>query len=585
MESLAATEAVGRLPLGEQFAVFDEVTDEAYDIINNLFVTTEDGEVFPWAADDENYRYAVFTSDACKILLDLYEARSDPRAMEILITKGPAILKTICSEQWLSSQQPKLWKDPLHYRQRKKNAQLANAEVGQFPHEQRKRVFAPGIVADDSAVERLERLARARGGSKDKLVDYGRIDSVGLVINTYGRLRSISDPRMQTALDEPFRHSTGVMRTLEQAMLDSGQWALRRIARSGINMIERLRAFPGDKRHKNWKDSLTSHMHIDGSLANTEREVADIEVQTEYVEALNEYAGLLAAAGRHDEANEVRWVQHNLKYAIAKTFWVDGDPTLPGLQQESRLVTGVDRDEQGSVRPIRIPGGTSASCLRYYPFSGDMDDYPLAAAAVRAVNSPDLRTPIGVRSRSILYQHLLSFVDIQGSFPVWLTENSNIGVALYHLMAYQTLANLAVGALAGAVVGGLREYNLCSAKGNLLLPHDPNDRHAAPFIGNAETIELAAEAHAQRRQGFAASGAIVLHSLLKRIAIDLAFDYAQGWTGAPWWIKADEDAQLTQDVLPIYFRPGDAIEAVRRSVVLYRKQQVPMNDAFEPIIA
>lgn len=574
-------------PQGEQFDVFDPLIEEAYDVIDSIFVTTSDGRVFPWAADDENYRYAVFTSDACKILLDLYEARSDPRALEILITKGPAILKTICAEQWLPSQEPRFWKDPLHFRDKRRKARQANAEVGQFPHEQRMEVFTPEVVADEAAKARLKGLAPARGGTDEKMVDYGRIDSVGLVLNTYSRLRAVFHGREPNELDTPFMHSTGVERTLEQAMLDAGAWMVKRIQSSDIGLIETLRAFPGDDRNKSWKDSLTSHIHINGNLANTEREVAAIEVQSEYDQALLVYAHLLEDAGRTEEANECHWLRINMSSRIVSSFWAKGKATAPGIQQEDHFVIAVDRDDAGAPRHIQIPGGTIGSFNRYGIYGGDLD-YSYADASLRDIFSPELLTPIGVRSRSILYKQYPGFIDIQGSYPVWASENADIGISQYHLKAYTAFAELAVRALAGMYVSGkIREYNLCDDEHHLLIPEEDAPDSDTP------TVVLPAEAYAQRRQGFAAAGAIALYTLLKKIGPDLAADYMDRrsehrswpvWELQPWWVVEREKAILAS--IPSYrFRPEDLITAIQKSIVPYRKQQIKMTETFEPDLA
>lgn len=570
-------------PQGEQFEIFDPLVDDAYAVIHDIFVTTPDGQVFPWAADDENYRYAVFTSDACKILQFLYEARSDPRAREILITKGPAILKTIAAEQYLPSQTPKIWKDPLHYRQRRKRERLSNAEPGQFPHEQRKAVFAEGIVADAAALERLGKLALVRGGTIDKMVDYGRVDSVALFMNTYEMLTDVLGNDRDSELYTPFTHATGVQRTLQEAMLDAGRWMVKRINSSDLGLIETLRAFPGDKRNKSWKDSLTALIHPTGDLANTQREVAAIEVQSEYEHALLVYAHLLEDYGRHEEARECHYMRTDMHGRIVHRFWAKGEETGPGLRQMDHFVVAVDRDDQGQPRLVQTPGGTISSFNRYGMYGGDLD-YVYADAALRDTFAKEAMTKIGVRSRSLLYAKYPGFVDIQGSYAVWASENADIGIAAYRTKAYTAFAELAVRVLAGMhVSGSLREYNICDDQERLLLPEGEVE-------SDGPTLSIRAEAYAQRRQGFAAAGVIALHALLKKIGPNLAYDYMQrrkgnyihtAWELQPWWVAHRERAILAE--IPSYrFRPEDLVAAISRSVAVYRKEQIPMNDAYEP---
>jgi len=333
-------------PTGEQFAIFDSVQEDARRVIEDTWVTTEDGQVFPWAATDKDYEGAVYLSDACESLLALGEAaRLGDRWSQDMLSKGPAILKTICSEQYLASQVPTFWADPLHYRQARRRAKLANAEIGQLPHEQRKLRFAEGVEADKDARKRLHNLAPARGGDDEKVIDYGRVDSVALVFKTYEML--LHRLRGTAAYDElftPFIHSTGVERTLQEALLDGGDWFMRRFRDSKLGLIETTRFFRGDKRNKGWKDSLTAYLHTNGKLVNMRNRIADPEIQGEYYEAILGYIGLLNDTGRSSEVNAAYAARDHLRFATVSYFYEDGDDQLSGIDGRPHFVTAVDRN-------------------------------------------------------------------------------------------------------------------------------------------------------------------------------------------------------------------------------------------------
>jgi glycogen debranching enzyme len=149
-------------------------------------------------------------------------------------------------------------------------------------------------------------------------------------------------------------------------------------------LLESLQLNPrGQNIIQSWKDSLDSHSHADGSLANFTLGITSIEVQALAHDALRDAADLLGRPEFEQQAER-------LKQTILENFWITD-------QQGRFFAMGSDRDENGSVRLLDVRASNMGHLLNSRLLDGD-DLASYREAIVRAIFAPEMLSRAGIRT-------------------------------------------------------------------------------------------------------------------------------------------------------------------------------------------
>lgn len=341
---------------------------------------------------------------------------------------------------------------------------------------------APGKILHEAGkvTGPLEKLAEQWRDSdetnKDFMVYYGSVDSTPLFVRSVSNydknLREyksdeVTDPNevADNFLQRKVDHYRGETLTVGEGVLRAVNWVLSELHGSDLGFIESHRK-PGQERgihNQVLKDSLTSYIHSNGELANTNAPIASIEVQ-----ALG-YDALLGAADLFDRTPKVAqqlqitgeqietWRHKAAQWRdrIIDQFWSAPD---------QRFAQAIDRDPRsGKSRRVDIPTSNELELLdsRLLHDLPEDQQQKYVSSLVRQAMSDEFLTDAGLRCRAKSAHDLVKFTDYHGSSAVWFVITHKIadgllGWGLNHA-AYQLDAR-ALNAL--NIVGDKNEFVL-----------------------------------------------------------------------------------------------------------------------------
>src|SRR3989344_4365563 len=296
----------------------------------------------------------------------------------------------------------------------------------------RKNAEEPGKIHHEAGPIKIEDIELARrwqdadDRNSDMLVYYGSVDStplfVRLVTEYAGYLRGSDDTgkyayRLMLSRVHNYR---GAELSVAEAVSDAVTWICVQLLSSELGLLEYQRR-PGQEMglpNQTWKDSLTSYVHLNGELVNTNRPVASIEIQALAYDALLNAAELfendvlLANAVRISPLQTKNWRLQaaGLQKAVLDHLW---------LKEQERFVQAVDRHpKNGHLRPVETPSSNELHLLnsRLFDDLNKPDKQVYMESLIRQAMSDDFLTDIGIRCRAKSQYKLIDFADYHGSW-------------------------------------------------------------------------------------------------------------------------------------------------------------------------
>jgi len=283
-------------------------------------------------------------------------------------------------------------------------------EPGKMHHEHRS-LFVGSRRISPSSEKVLRELAGRWGGDETSVTYYGCVDTTPL----YARLvANYCAAYGESILATTVIRRDGATVTIRESMIAAMDWITHKMDVSDLGLIEFLRRNPDGIPYQVWKDSGTSYIHSDGTLANWDAPIAATEVQAYAYDALLGAAELL---GRPD------WSERAvaLRRRMLDLLW---------MPSEDYFAMGIDRDNGGHPRLIESIASNGALALGTRLLDGFPDAADYAAGLVRRICSPEFVTAVGIRCRSVNEHDLVAFQDYHGAWAVWPKETFEVARGL-----------------------------------------------------------------------------------------------------------------------------------------------------------
>lgn len=345
--------------------------------------------------------------------------------------------------------------------------QTNEEEPGKIVHEHR-TLFVGTRRISPSSERLLQVLSRQWGGDESGLTYYGSVDSTPLYARlvvdycaTYG----------ESILTETVTRRDGRTVTIRECLVSALDWITRRIDGSDLGFIEFWRRNPDGIEFQVWKDSGTSYVHSDGSLANWDAPIAAIEVQAYAYDAL---LGAARMFGRQD----LRERAAALRQRVLERMW---------MRESSYFAMGLDRDATGRPRRIESLASNGALVLDTGLLEGLPDAELYVSGLARRICGADFVTDVGVRCRSLSEAGLVGFQDYHGTWAVWPKETFDITRGLARngmLRLSRQLGNRLLNAV--NVAGANVEFLYVSPDGRVMYDFrgvDSRDGDPKPILG------------------------------------------------------------------------------------------------------
>jgi hypothetical protein len=208
----------------------------------------------------------------------------------------------------------------------------------------------------------------------------------------------------------------GGQTTVRESVLAAVGWITAKMDATPLGLVEFQRRNPQGIPYQVWKDSNTSYIHRDGTLANANAPIAAVEVQGYAYDAL-----LGAARLFETHAEEWRDRAQALRERVIRHLW---------MPAESYFAMGLDRDGAARPRWIDSIASNGALLLDTALFDGLLAADRYVAGLVRRICSPDFMTEAGIRCRSLSEGGLVDFQDYHGDWTVWMKETFDVARGL-----------------------------------------------------------------------------------------------------------------------------------------------------------
>jgi glycogen debranching enzyme len=285
-------------------------------------------------------------------------------------------------------------------------------ERGKIHHEHR-TLYVDGRRIPPASEHLLSDLAGRWGGDGTSLTYYGSADATPLFVRLVANYCAARGPSILT---ETLTRRDGGKVTVRDSVLDALNWVTAKMDNSPLGFVEFQRRNPDGITFQVWKDSGTSYIHLDGTLANSDAPIAAVEVQGYAYDALLGAAQLFAA-----HAQELRERAQALRESIIRHLWMPG---------EGYFAMGLDRDLGGRPRWIESIASNGALLLDTTLFDGLPGADRYVGGLVRRICGPDFLTEAGIRCRSARESGLVDFPDYHGEWTVWMKETFDVARGL-----------------------------------------------------------------------------------------------------------------------------------------------------------
>jgi glycogen debranching enzyme len=285
-------------------------------------------------------------------------------------------------------------------------------ELGKIHHEHR-TLFVDGRRIPPASERLLREQAGKWGGNETSLTYYGSVDATPLFVRLVARYCATHG---ESILADRVTRRDGGQMTVRESVLAAVNWITAKMDASPLGMVEFQRRNPQGIPFQVWKDSNTSYIHRDGTLANSDAAIAAVEVQG-YA-----YDALLGAAHFFDtRAVECRARAQALRERVIRDLW---------MPAESYFAMGLDRDGDGRTRWIESIASNGALLLDTALFDGLPAADLYVAGLVRRICSPEFMTEVGIRCRSLSERGVVDFQDYHGDWTVWMKETFDVARGL-----------------------------------------------------------------------------------------------------------------------------------------------------------
>lgn len=220
---------------------------------------------------------------------------------------------------------------------------------------------------------------------------YGSVDATPELIRTLTAYCRLSEEN-NAFLSETYIDRRSVERSVAYALDMAIEWITLKLESNPEGLLEYKATLPTGIENQVWKDSWDAYHHADGTLANHDKGIASIEVQTTTYDALLDAAFLYEnALDNTVKATSLRAKAEALKATIVSTFWTE--------DKGGYFVLGTDRDDNNKLRQLKIRTSNMGHVLNSRILEGnDPDIIRMREATVRQITSPDLLTPNGIRT-------------------------------------------------------------------------------------------------------------------------------------------------------------------------------------------
>jgi glycogen debranching enzyme len=285
-------------------------------------------------------------------------------------------------------------------------------ERGKIHHEHR-TLFVDGQRIPPASERLLREQARKWGGDEASMTYYGSVDATPLFVRLVARYCATHG---ESILADRVTRRDGGQATVRESVLAAVNWITAKMDASPLGLVEFQRRNPEGIPFQVWKDSNTSYIHRDGTLANSDAPIAAVEVQG-YA-----YDALLGAA-RLFETRALEWRDRAqaLRKRIIRNLW---------MPAERYFAMGLDRDGVGEARWIDSLASNGALLLDTDLFDGLPAAERYVAGLVRRICSPDFMTEVGIRCRSLGEGGVVDFQDYHGEWTVWMKETFDVARGL-----------------------------------------------------------------------------------------------------------------------------------------------------------
>jgi len=220
---------------------------------------------------------------------------------------------------------------------------------------------------------------------------YGSVDATPEFIRTLTAYCRLSEENY-AFLSETYIDRNQKERSIAYALDMAVEWIIQKLASNNEGLLEYKAALPNGIENQVWKDSWDAYHHSDGMLANHDKGIASIEVQTTTYDALLD-AALLYESVLDDSARAVslRARADRLKTTILATFWTE--------DKGGYFVLGTDRDSHGNLRQLKIRTSNMGHVLNSRILeSNEPSVVHMRKALVQQITSADLLTKSGIRT-------------------------------------------------------------------------------------------------------------------------------------------------------------------------------------------
>ena len=339
-------------------------------------------------------------------------------------------------------------------------------EPGKMHHEHR-TLYVDGRRIPPASERLLRELAGRWGGDGTSLTYYGSVDATPLFVRL---VAGYCATHGESILAETVTRRDGGQITVRDSVLAAVDWITAKMDSSPLGFVEFQRRNPDGIPFQVWKDSGTSYIHSDGTLANSDAPIAAVEVQG-YA-----YDALLGAA-RLFETRAVEWRERAqaLRERVIRDLWMPG---------EGYFAMGIDRDGSGHPRLIESIASNGALLLDTAFFDGRPAADLYVQGLVRRICSPEFVTEVGIRCRSVSEHGLVDFQDYHGAWAVWPKETFEVARGLKR-QGLDRLARQLANRLLNAVnvAGANIEFLYVSPEGRVMYDFQERDlRTAEPEV-------------------------------------------------------------------------------------------------------
>ena len=210
-------------------------------------------------------------------------------------------------------------------------------------------------------------------------------------------------------------------------------WAEERLDASRRGFIETKRIMGVEP--ETWKDSWDAFTHKDGSIANTNDDIASLEVQALAYDALIDASDLYKKTGENTKTDSLLEKAKELQRKLLEGFWVDDDDKFGGY-----FCQGLDYDKEGVSRQIKTRTSDMGHLLNSRILeSDDPDIVAKKESIIKNLFSKEMLNASGIRTLASDEKRFRPGGYHTGS--VWLWENYFISQGLCR-HGYYGLASL-----------------------------------------------------------------------------------------------------------------------------------------------